>query len=101
MTALPSTASMIGCGGEAADDNLTRLPVDFAGSRADLFIGIGGDIFHEEIEYSGIALQHAKHLERAVFRGDYGRRRRLGRRGWRFGREAEFRYQIFRQLAAE
>jgi len=87
--------------GEVPDENFTGFSVNVTGSRADLVIGVGGYILHEEIQNPRVALEHSEQLERSVFRSYDRRRGRLGSGRWGLGGEAEFRYQIFRQFAAE
>jgi hypothetical protein len=74
--------------------------VDVAGGRADLFIGVRADVFHEEIEDARVALEHAEQLQGAVFRMDLGfwRRRRYRRR---FDDQAEFRKNVIGQFAGK
>lgn len=87
--------------GEVPDENLVGFDVDVAGGRTDLLIGIWCDVFHEEIQDSGIPLQNTEQLEGTIFRRDdrrWGRRRRRWRR---LGGKAQLGDQIFRQSAAE
>jgi hypothetical protein len=83
-----------------AHQQLTRFLMDIASRSADLFIGVGRDVFHEEVENAGVALENAEQLQRTV-RGFHFRRGRLGRRGLRFGGEAEFGDQVRGQFASE
>jgi len=90
-----------GLRGEVAGQDFAGFGVDVAGGCADLLVGVGGDIFHEEIEDAPISLEDAEELERAIFGRD-GRGRRGLRRGRRgFGGEAELRDHVVGQFAAE
>jgi len=74
--------------------------VDVAGGCADLVIGIRADVFHEEIEDAGVALEHAEELERTVFGFDLDFRRR-GRDGRGFNDETELGNEVVGQFSAE
>ena len=56
--------------GEMAHQNLAGFDVDVAGGRADLFIGVGRNVFHEEVQNARVALQNSEQLEGAIFRRD-------------------------------
>ena len=71
--------------GDVAGDGIAALVVQFADGGADLVVGVGGDVFHQEVHQARIALQDAEHLQGAVGGLDGGRGGRGGGRS-RFGR---------------
>ncbi len=71
--------------GDVAGDGIAALVVQFAHGRADLVVGVAGDVFHQEVHQARIALQDAEHLQGAVGSLDGGRGGRGGGRS-RFGR---------------
>ena len=89
---MPSTPSITGCERDVARERIAALIVQFAHGRADLVVGIGGDILHQEIHQARIALQDAENLQGAV-----GGRRTGGRRG---GLEAGAALAVFAGCAA-
>ena len=52
--------------GDVARDRIAALVVEFAHRRADLVVGVGGDILHQEIDQARIALHDAENLQGAV-----------------------------------
>ena len=54
------------------------LLVQTANGGADLIVGIAGDVFHQEVDKPGIALQDGEHLKSAIAGPDFGLRRRCG-----------------------
>ena len=71
---------------DIAGHGIAALVVQFADGGADLVVGIAGDVFHQEVDQAGIALQDAEKLQGAVGGADGGRGGsggggRLGRRG--------------------
>ncbi len=86
-----------------ANQNFARVLVNITRRRADLIVGIGGDVFHEEVEDAGLALQEPEKLKRAVSRFDLGRGR-FGGDFWRgrlFRGKAQVGDQVVGQLAPE
>ncbi len=69
--------------------------VDIARGGAHLLVGVRADVFHEEVENPGVALQNSEQLQRAVFGLNLGFRRRY-RRGRNFGRKVQFGQQLGR-----
>ena len=62
---------------DVAGEGIAALVVQLADGGADLVVGVGGDVFHEEVHQAGIALQDSEDLQGAV--------RGLGGRGGRSG----------------
>ena len=73
---VPSTPSMTGCELDVAGQRFAGLIVQAADGGADLIVGVGGDVFHEEVDEARIALQDGEDLQGAVgrARGRGGRR---------------------------
>src|SRR5580704_6146106 len=88
--------------GDITDECVARTALHGADGRADLFVLIRRNIFHQEIHDTRIALQDAQNLQSAV--------RRLEDRRWgcgrfwglcRFRRQSKLRNQLRAQRAAE
>jgi hypothetical protein len=47
-------------------ENLAGCLMDGTDSGSDLVIGVSGEIFHEEVDQTSVALQDAQELERSV-----------------------------------
>ncbi len=63
---------------EVAEEGFAGLAVEIADGGADLIVGVGGDVFHKEVDEAGVALEDAEDLERAVGGGELG----FGLGGW-------------------
>ena len=68
--------------GHVAGQRLAALVVQAAHGRSHLVVGIGRDVFHDEVDQARIALQDGENLQRAVGGADHGScgRRRDGLR---------------------
>src|ERR1039457_3037619 len=51
---------------DVAGDGIAALIVKLAHRGADLVVGVGGDVLHQEVDQAGVTLQNAQNLERAV-----------------------------------
>jgi len=88
------------CRGETTDQNLPCAAVHVARGGTDLFIGVGSQILHKEIQGPGVTLEHAEQLECTVGRLDL-RLRGCGRDRFRQRsgvNQAEGRGEILREL---
>ena len=54
---------------DVAAERVAALVVEFADGGADLIVGVGGDVLHQEVDEARVALQDAEDLQRAVGRG--------------------------------
>ena len=63
---VPSTPSMTGASFDVAGERVAGLVVQAADGGADLVVGVGGDVLHEEVDEAGVALQDGEDLQGAV-----------------------------------
>ena len=89
-----------GSGRKVARQNIACMGVDIARGRAYLIVAVGVDIFHEEIQNAGIALQYSEKLKGAVFRLYFGFRSRNRHGGWLHDQTKRGEH-VARQCAAE
>ena len=77
-------------------ERLARAGVDVADRRADLGVGVGREVLHQEVDEPSVPLQEREQLGGAV----PGVRRRWRRRSHRLRHPHQRRLHIVRQLAA-
>jgi hypothetical protein len=88
----PFDAVDYGAESDVLGERLLALIVQITHRGSDLVVGVGGDVFHKEVDEARIALEERKDLDRAVGGADLDRRLSDGFRHGFFGVAEGFGY---------